>query len=212
MKNYVITIARGFGSGGRHIGLALSERLGIPCYWSQILSMASDLSGINEENFALVDEKLRGATLLKKLKSAPNTDNVTAPSDRKFVSDDNLFNIQAQIIRELANTESCIIIGKCANYILRDFDNVLSFYIEAPREPCLQSIRDRLGVSEAEGNRLIAKTDKYRADYFRYYTGGNDWTDVTLYDMTLNSERVGRDKCVDVILAYMRIKFGSAVL
>jgi cytidylate kinase len=212
MKNYVITIARGFGSGGKQVGLALAERLGIPCYWSQILSMASEYSGINTANFALVDEKLRGTSLLKKLKSSPNTDSVMEPTDRKFVSDDNLFSIQAHVIRELAASESCVILGKCANYILRDLDNVVSVYIEAPRAACLKSVMDKLGVSESEGNRLITKTDKYRADYFKYYTGGRSWTDPVLYDLTLNSDRVGRDKCADVIEGYLKIKFGSEFL
>jgi cytidylate kinase len=211
MQNYVVTIARGFGSGGKQVGLALAERLGIPCYWSQILSMASDVSGISKESFTLVDEKLRGASLIKRLKSAPNTDRVVAPSDKKFVSDDNLFSIQAQVIKELAKTESCVILGKCANYILRDYDNVASVYIEAPRKACLKSVMDKLGVTEEEGNRLIAKTDKYRADYFKYYTGGRSWTDPVLYDMTLNSDRVGRDKCVDVIADYLKIKLGVEI-
>ena len=211
MQNIVITLARGFGSGGRQIGLALSRRLGIPCYWSQILSIASDVSGINQKNFAQVDERLRGAKLLKRLKSVPNTDHIMAPSEKKFVSDDNLFSIQAQVIKELASTESCVILGKCANYVLRDFDNVASFYIEAPRAACLKSVMDQLCVPEKKGNSLITKTDKYRADYFRYYTGGEDWTDPTLYDITLNSDRVGRDKCVDVIADYLRIKFGDQV-
>ncbi|MDR0904652.1 MAG: cytidylate kinase-like family protein [Oscillospiraceae bacterium] len=210
MQNYVITIARGFGSGGKQVGLALAERLGIPCYWSQILSMASDVSGISKENFALADEKLRGS-LIKRLKSAPNTDRVIAPSDKKFVSDDNLFSIQAQVIKELASTESCVILGKCANFILRDYDNVASVYIEAPRAACLKSVMDKLGVTESEGNSLISKTDKYRADYFKYYTGGRNWTDPVLYDLTLNSDRVGREKCVDVIEQYIKIKFGAEI-
>jgi cytidylate kinase len=207
-ENYVITIARGFGSGGKHIGMDLSGRLGIPCYSSQILSMASEYSGISKEKFAQVDERIRfGSSLLALLKSTPNTDHIYRPYDKQFVSDDNLFNIQAKVIRELAETESCIIIGKCANYILRDRDNVISVYIEAPRAYCLANVTERLGISEEEGHRLIAKTDKYRAEYFHYYSGGRVWTDPVLYDMTLNSDRVGKDKCVELIMEYIRIKF-----
>ena len=211
-KNYVITISRGFGSGGKYIGLALSEKLGIPCYESQILAIASEHSGISQGKFAQVDEKLRGHHFLNKLKASSNIDQIISPSDKKFVSDDNLFNIQTKIIRQLAETESCIIIGKCANYILRDMPNVVSIYVEAPRSYCLKSIMDKMGVTEEEGHKLIQKTDKYRANYFRYYTDGKDWTDPVLYDMTINTDRVGREKATELIYEYLRIKFESDLL
>ena len=133
MDNYVITIARGFGSGGKQIGLDLSKRLGIPCYESQILNMASNYSGINKDLFFQVDEKLRGYHLIKRLMKAPASDDIVEPTERSFISDVNLYNIQAKIIRELGKNQSCIIIGKCANHLLRDYDNVVSVYIEAPR-------------------------------------------------------------------------------
>lgn len=211
MKNYVITIARGFGSGGKQIGLALSKELGIPCYESQILSMASNYSGIKKEKFVEVDEKLRGIHLLKRLSVAPNTDHVVGPTEKSFTSDVNLFNIQAQIIRELAQIQSCIIIGKCANHLLRDYKNVVSVYIEAPRAACVDSIVNLLDVSEDEANKMIYQTDRYRADYYKYYTGGEDWTNPVLYDMTLNSDRIGRDKCVPLIIQYLKIKLGEDV-
>ena len=207
MSNFIITIARGFGSGGKQIGLDLSRELNIPCYESQILSMASEYSGISIKKFTQVDEKLRGAGFLQNLKALPNMDDVVSPSDKKFISDNNLFSIQTRIIRELAEKESCIIIGKCANYVLRDLSNVISVYIEAPRAYCLRRIMDKLGVTEDEAHKLIAKTDKYRADYFRHYTGGRTWTDPVLYDMTLNSERIGSEKCVQLIKEYAKIKF-----
>ncbi|MDR0320735.1 MAG: cytidylate kinase-like family protein [Treponema sp.] len=207
MDNYIITIARGFGSGGKQIGLDLSRELNIPCYESQILSMASEFSGISIKKFTQVDEKLRGSGFLQKLKALPNIDNIVSPSEKKFVSDNNIFSIQTRIIRELAGKESCIIIGKCANYILRDLNNVISVYIEAPRAYCLRRIMDKLGVTEDEAHKLIAKTDKYRADYFHHYTGGRIWTDPVLYDMTLNSERIGSEKCIQLIKEYIKIKF-----
>ncbi|MDR0819230.1 MAG: cytidylate kinase-like family protein [Oscillospiraceae bacterium] len=205
--NYIITIARGFGSGGLQVGLELSRQLNIPCYYSQILAMASDTSGISKEAFAMADEKLRGHNLLRLLKSSPNTDHILSPTDKKFTSDDNLFNIQAQVIRELAKSESCIIIGKCANWILKDYDNVISVYIEAPRAYCAKSIIHRLGVTENEAHDLIEKTDRYRADYIKYYTGGTIWTDPVQYDMTLNTDRVGREKAAELIKSYIAIKF-----
>lgn len=203
MGNYVITIARGFGSGGKEIGVKLGETLGIPCYEQQILRMASEASGISEALFNLADERVTGSDRLKGLPFHY----VVEPSDKRFTSNNNLFNIQSEIIKELAKKQSFIVIGKCADYVLRDYDNVASFYIEAPRASCVASIRNKMGVSEEEANRLITKTDKYRADYYKYYTKGNYWTNPVNYDMTLNSARVGRERCVDVMAEYVKMKF-----
>ncbi|MGN1417114.1 MAG: AAA family ATPase [Oscillospiraceae bacterium] len=212
MDNYVITIARGFGSGGKQIGLDLSKRLGIPCYESQILNMASNYSGINKDLFFQVDEKLRGYHMIKRLMKAPASDDIVEPTERSFISDVNLYNIQAKIIKELGKNQSCIIIGKCANHLLRDFDNVVSVYIEAPRAYCVKSVIERLGVTEDEAHKMIYQTDKYRADYYKYYTGGEVWTNPVLYDMTLNTDRIGREKCAELIIQYLKIKLGDDIL
>lgn len=212
MDNFVITIARGFGSGGKQIGLELSKRLDIPCYESQILAMASNYSGINKDLFFQVDEKLRGYHMIKRLMKSHNSDDIVAPTERSFVSDVNLYNIQAKIIRELGKNQSCIIIGKCANHILKDYDNVVSVYIEAPRADCVRAVTERLGVTEEEAHKMIYQTDKYRADYYKYYTGGEIWTNPVLYDMTLNSARIGYDKCVELIVEYLKIKYGKDIL
>lgn len=206
MKNYVITIARGFGSGGKEIAQKLSERLGISWYERQILKFASEKSGITEGIFDESDEKIKGHMISKLIHAIPNKYVVEATSN-KFTSDINLFNIQAEIIESLAKTESCIIVGKCANILLKDYDNVISIYIEAPRAACVRSVMSKIGVEEEEAHKLILKTDKYRYDYYKFYTGGKDWRDPVAYDMTLNSDRIGRDKCVDIICDYVKIKF-----
>lgn len=211
MDHYVVTIARGFGSGGKEIGNKLSKRLKIPCYESQILKMASDESGINESLFNQADEKLKTYGVIKKyLKRIPFNE-VAEPSSKEFTSDENLFTIQSQIIRHLARVESCIIIGKCADYVLKEFTNVISVYIEAPRKACLASIMNKLGVNEEKAHKLIEKTDKYRADYYHYYTGGGSWTNPVNYDLTLNSDRVGRELCVDLLEEYVKMKFPGAL-
>ena len=212
MDNFVITIARGFGSGGKQIGLALSKQLGIPCYESQILSMASNYSGINKDLFFQVDEKLRGYHLIKRLMKSANKDDIVEPTDKSFISDVNLYNIQAKIIKELAKQQSCIIIGKCANHLLRDYENTVSVYIEAPRAFCVKNVIERLGVTEEEAHRMIYQTDRYRADYYKHYTGGETWTNPVLYDMTLNSDRMGMDKCTELIIQYLKIKLGEDIL
>lgn len=208
MKRYVITIARGFGSGGKEIGMRLSKALGIPCYERQILTMASEKNGIDEYIFVENDEKLRGKYIANFLRKVP-VSGIVEPYDKEFISDVNIFNLQAEIIRSLAATESCIIIGKCADYILKDNKNVVSIYVEAPRECCVKSIREKMHVSEERAHQLIHSTDKYRSKYYSYYTGGRDWTNPTNYDLVLNTGRVDRDMCVEIVKNYVNMKFGD---
>ncbi|MDR0947847.1 MAG: cytidylate kinase-like family protein [Ruminococcus sp.] len=205
MGTYVITVARGFGSGGKNIAIAAGKKLGIPVYYSQIAKMASEWSGLSESLFNKTDEKLRGG-LFSKLKSMPSDDHICSPADSKFTSDDNLFKIQAHVIKELAENESCIIIGKCANHILRHNKNTASVYIEAPRRHCLAVIMDEFGCSEEEAALMIKKTDKYRADYYHYYTSGKVWTDPVAYDITLNSGRLSDEQCTDMIIDLIKRK------
>lgn len=211
MNNYVITIARGFGSGGKALGMRLADELGISCYENRILALASKMTGKETAELIEIDEKLRKGSLHSLLRRIPGRTEPTAV-EKKFESDEEIFQCQCNIIRHLARTESCIIIGKCADYVLKDFDNVVSFYIEAPRAYCLKRITERMKVDEQEAAKLIEKTDKYRADYYKYYTGGNYWTNPVNYDMTFNMNRVGEDKCVEIIKEYLKITFGEEVL
>jgi len=206
MSNFVITIARGFGSGGKQTAIQLSEILSISYYDKEILKMASEDSGITEKRFSQVDEKLRGNTLVSRLKRHRPAEEVLTPESSDFVSDNNLFEIQSKIIRRLADMQSCIIIGKCADYILSEYKNVVSVYIEAPRADCVRSIVDGYGVDIKQANKMISSTDKYRSDYYKYYTGGNEWTNPVNYDLVLNSSRVGRQACAEVIKSYLQIK------
>ncbi len=208
MDNYVITVARGFGSGGKEIASKIAKKLGIACYENRILTLASQYTGYDEEEFKRVDEKLDGNYFGKLLADLPRTLKPQAKK-RGFHSDDRLFGYQAEIIRKLADTESCVIVGKCADYILRDYDNVISIYVEAPRDFCFPRIMEKMNVSEQEAHTLIEKTDKYRADYYKYYTHGNYWTNPVNYDMTLNSQRVGIDTCVELVIDYVQKKFGK---
>ena len=206
MKNYVITFARGIGTGGKEIASKLAKELGIHCYENRILTLASQMSGLNEQLFQEVNEKVRSnGGFSSFLKGLPRANSYIARNE-KFVSDDTLFDYQKQIIENLADTESCVIVGKCADWVLRGRDNVVSIYIEAPRDFCVKRTMAHMGVTEEVANATIAHTDKYRADYYKYYTHGNYWTNPVNYDLTLNSEKVGIENCVKTIKAYLEIK------
>lgn len=210
MNHYVITVARGFGSGGKEIASKLANELGISCYENRILTLASQLSGLDEELFNEVNEKIRGKKFSGLLRGLPRTIK-PKPVDDEFVSDERLFEFQKQIIENLAKSESCVIVGKCADWVLKEYPNVVSIYIEAPRAFCLKRVMAKMNVNEETANLSITKTDHYRAAYYEYYTGGNYWTNPVNYDLTLNSERVGVDNCVALIKDYLKIKFPELV-
>ena len=145
-------------------------------------------------------------SVLMKLLKRPYEGDLIPPESSGFVSDDNLFNYQAKVIKELAESESCVIVGRCADYVLRDFPNVISVFIHADREFCLEQAMERNSMSLKEMQRFIEKTDKYRGDFYKYYTG-HEWSDARNYDLCLNSGKLGFKKCVEEIKAYMKVRF-----
>ncbi|MGL5258839.1 MAG: cytidylate kinase-like family protein [Lachnospiraceae bacterium] len=206
MSNYVITFARGFGTGGKEIASKVAKELGINCYENRILTLASQLSGVDKQLFSEVDEKFRETGgFASFLKGLPRTKSYITRTE-KFVSDDTLFDYQKKIIESLANTESCCIVGKCADYILRGRENVVSIYIEAPRSFCIERTMENMKVSKEVAEATIKKTDKFRADYYEYYTNGRSWTNPINYDLTINSEKVGIENSVKLIQEYLKIR------
>ena len=205
MKNFVITVARGFGSGGRAIAAKLADELNIHSYDNRILTLASQYSGYPEHYFKEADETLNGSLITKQLQALPKRHSPTGELSR-FTSDDRLFEYQKIIIEKLAASESCVIVGKCADYVLKGRKNVVSIYIEAPRAFCLERTMQRMKVSADVAAATIENTDKYRADYYKYYTKGNYRTNPVNYDMTLNSEKVGIAGCVKMIEEYLVMK------
>lgn len=207
MDNIVITIARQYGSGGKTVGHMLAEDLGFNFYNREIMRLASEDSGINEKLFGRVDENLK-TSLLKRLAGVKNIydGKLIPPEDGDFVSDDNLFNYQAKIIKQLAETENCIIIGRCADFILKDYPNCLSVFVHGSEEFCFARSMERNSMTEREMRRFIARTDKYRGDYYKYYTG-HSWYDARNYDLCLDSSKLGFESCVEAIKAHMAVRF-----
>lgn len=206
-KNVVITIARQYGSGGKTVGEMLAKDLGIHYYDKELMKLASDDSGINEALFVKADEKVKSSLLFRVAKKVYQGELIPPESD-DFTSNDNLFNYQAKIIKELAKQESCVIIGRCADFVLRDYDNVLSVFVHAPEDFCLEQAAKKHSMSTRELEKYIARTDKRRAEYYKYHTG-REWTDARNYDLCLDSSKLGFERCVEEIKAYIRVRFGE---
>ena len=196
MDNRVITIARSYGSGGRRMGRLLAKELGYEYYDREILRIASDESGINEER----------RMPLFRIAREVYTGEVIPPDSDDFISNENLFRYQAKIIRELAATRNCVIVGRCANFILRGRENVINVFVSAPVVDCVRRVMENDGLTLEEAEKKIKKIDKRRADYFKYFTG-RQWHDAALYDLCLNTGHMSDQRCVDVVRAYMDARF-----
>ena len=112
------------------------------------------------------------------------------------------------MIRDLAEKESCVIVGRCADYVLKENPNVVSVFIHADKKFCLERALERNSMTEKEMQKYIEKTDRFRGDFYRYHTG-NEWADARNYDLCLNSGKLGFQKCVEEIKSYIKIRFNG---
>lgn len=202
MDNFVVTITRSCGSGGSIIANLLAKQLNIKVYDKELLKLASDESGINERLFAMVDEDTKKSILYKVSKRVYNGE-LIPPESNDFTSNDNLFNYQAKVLKELAKENSYIVIGRGADYVLRDNKNVIKIFVHANNEECILREMKRLGMERKEAEEWINKTNIYRGIYYRYHTG-QKWRDAENYDLILNTSRFSYDECVEIIKMYIK--------
>ena len=209
MNHYVITIARQYGSGGRTIGENLARKLGISYYDKKIIQLAAEDSGINEKMFGNVDEHTGGgARPLFGLKSGTYSKEVYPPWDKRFTSDENLFNYQAKVIRELAERESCVIIGRCANFILneQDYPHVLRVYIHASWPFRIEDTANIMSGTPRERERFMRRDDRRKFDLCQRFTG-KDWDDPAYYDLYLDTSKIGKEGALaEIERRYLKMK------
>lgn len=206
-KYFAIAITRTCGSGGgSYIGKKLAADYGIDVYDRKLLRLAAEDSGINETIFASADENTK-KTLLYRVSQHIYSGEIIPPESGNFVSDQNLFNYQAKVLRELLDAESYVCIGRAADFVLRDKPNVVSVYLDAPYEFRVQREMGRQGIKRAEAERYINRLDKYRNSYYVYHTG-RSWKNPENYDLCLDTQSLGLDNCVMLIKEYIRLKFG----
>ena len=207
MERFVIAITRTCGSGGTTIGKMLSNDFKINMYDRELLRLASDDSGINEALFANADEAVKKSLLYRVSKKVYDGE-LIPPESNDFISNDNLFNYQAKILRELAERESYVVIGRCADHILKDNPNVIKIFIHASSEDCIKHQMENLCVSEKEAIKQIKKLDKYRKEYYYYHTG-KKWESVKNYDLCIDTSKLGFEKSVKYIKEYIKLRINS---
>ena len=205
-KKLVITINREYGSGGRVRGRKLSEKLGIPYYDDEIIKMASEHSAVGEQYFRMNDEK-PGNNLIYKIIGGLR-DSLGKPSlGDKITSPDNLFRFESEVIRKLAEQESCILIGRCADFVLEScaFPDFIRLFVYADLPAKMKTIMEIYGVDSKEALNRIQKINKKRSDYYRYYTG-ESWDDMSRYDFSINTSTLSFDESCELILKYLQLR------
>ena len=202
----IITIGRECGSGGRHIGKKLAEELGIKYYDKELLTEAAKKSGLCRELFETHDEKPTSSFLYSLVMDTysmgySNSAYMDMPLNHK------IFLAQFDTIKQIASEESCVIIGRCADYALAEHPNVISVFITADDDVKIKTLMDRHQISESKAKDLMMKTDKKRASYYNYYSNKR-WGDSKSYDLCINSSKVGNDGVIELIKAYAVVKQG----
>lgn len=193
-KKFVITIGRQLGAGGRQLAEELGRRLGVPVYNREIIDEAAKHSGLAAELFEKADEHESNLTPLGS--GIWGFGSMTSPG---YINNDTLFGIQSQTIESLADRSSCIIVGRCADYVLRERERVLSVFVTAPLEERVARLCSSCDKDEKECRNWIAATERRRSSYYNYYSF-KTWGAAESYDLCLNSSKLGIEGCADVVL------------
>ena len=195
MKNRVITISREFGSGGRTIGKKVAEKLGIPCYDAEIIEKMAKETGFAPDYVKEAGEYAPGSFLS------------SAFSNRMFgpTNEDILWEHQYKVITDLAAKGSCVIVGRCADYVLRDRPNLLRLFVMDDMDRRIRHVSQRDQITPAQAEQKIRKMEKMRAAYYNSRTDSR-WGAAENYDLCLNISRIGRERALHIILDQVRDK------
>ncbi len=196
MDKFVVTVSREYGSGGRLIGKKLAEELGIGFYDGELLSLVAKESGYTEDFVRRNDQK-KTQSLLYHLYIGSQ---ILPASDMIFIA-------QSRVIKDLYNKESCVIVGRCADYVLRGFGNVINVFITAPLESRIARVRDEYGEQAENYRAYLMKKDKNRIAYYNYFAD-DAWGKVQTYDISVNSD-IGIDKSADILADYIKTRLGD---
>ncbi len=200
-QNVLITIGRQYGSGGREIGLRLGELLGLRVYDHELLTMAAEKKGVPPDYLRRVDEKATGSLLYTLAMGA--THHRTMHTGVQMSINDRLFIAQTEVIKEIAERESAIFIGRCADHILRNHKGRISIFVHADYESRIAYVCNKQGCSHKEAEELITKNDKRRINYYSFYTGGK-WGKSDQYHLTVNSALLGIEGTAQMLAQLVR--------
>ena len=202
--NTIITIGREFGSAGREIGYKIADDFGIKLYDKEMLNRAAKESGICEELFEAHDEKPTNSFLYSLVMDTYSL-GYSSGSYTDMPINHKVFLAQFDAIKKIASEGPCILVGRCADYALEEFDNVLTVFIHAKMEARLRRIARIYNLTDAKAKEMIQKTDKQRSSYYNYYTN-KKWSDAESYDICLDSSVLGIEGTAEAIKQLVAIK------
>ena len=202
--NLIVAINRQYGSGGKEVGQKVADALGIKLYDKEITELAAKKSGIRKDYFDKADEKPTDSFLYALAMNTFSLNNTMNPLDNTL-SNDRLFNLQADVISDLAKAESFVLIGRCGEYILRDEPNCISVYVCAPLEKRVERIMRLYHLSEKEALKQINSIDKKRESYYGYYAG-KSWGACSSYNLCIDTSCLGKDKAAQLIMDYINLR------
>ena len=203
-KNVVITIGRQFGSGGRYVGRLLAEKLGVPFYDKELLSEAAKNSGICEEIFEEHDEKPT-RSLLFSLVTGMQSHMAAGNFYMDMPLNHKIFLAQFDAIRRIAGEGSCVIVGRCADYVLRENPDAVSIFVKGDMESKIARAVKYYGIEEDKAEERIRKADKQRASYYNYYATAT-WGDVDNYDLVVDTGVLGVEGAVELICKFLELR------
>lgn len=199
-KANIITISRTYGSNGKGIGKMLAKELGYNFYDKDIMRLASEKTGLVEDYFK--SDRSPKSSLLYSLAMGLYSGQGVPIQYNDSLSDDRLFEIQSEIIREKADEGNCVFVGRCAAYVLRHYDNCLNVYIDTDMKVRIERIAKRFELDEAAAKKKIQKTDKKRKVYYSYYTS-REWSNPANFDLCLNTAKIGDEGAVALIKKWL---------
>lgn len=201
----IINIGRQLGSGGREIGKRLADDLCIRFLDKELITLAAEKSGLCSEFFEKADEKTSQSFGSIFSMRFPYINDGCIPG-YNCLSNDALFKVQSDVIRDLAQQESCLFVGRCADYVLRDMDNCANIFISAPKDIRIQRIMKQNDLTETKAEELVNRTDKRRAEYYNYYSS-KTWGEAATYHMCIDSSILGIEETEKFILSFVKKKF-----
>ena len=202
-KPLIITIGREYGSGGREIGEAVAKQLGIGYYDKKIITLAAEKSGLCDEFIANNEQRVRSGLMQNLAASAAYSSGFF--SGQYLPLTDSIFISEAQVIRDIAERESAVIVGRCADYILADRENTIKLFIHAPLQARVKRIMRLYQLDEAAALKTLTTSDKERSNHYFRYTDMK-WGKAQNYDLSINSALMGIDKTVEMIVDLARIE------
>lgn len=204
MANKIYTIGREFGSGGREVGEKLTAKLGIKLYDKELLQQAAKDSGFCEEIFENHDEKPTNSFLYSLVMDTYSVSGYSAAPFLDMPLNHKVFLAQFETIKKIAEKESCVIVGRCADYALSDNPDCINIFIHADLDVRIKNVSKNLNITENKARDIINKTDKQRASYYNYYTS-KKWGDSKSYNLSLDAGKLGTDNCVEMILKFREL-------